>query len=172
MYYKYFTNDNLNIVSRVIFLRKYIEISNVDQNNEKDNAYQILSCLIHGKKTITRKINNYYENMSNDEIESGTKYIKKFIKDFNYNQLLINTYNPERLIKLFENETNDYIKIQIFREYREIVNIRGKLDDVVLKFIDEIYHVENDYMYSIDLIEYDMIPDFIMRKIEDFMKSE
>ena len=172
LYYKYFTNDNLNIVSRVIFLRKYIEISNVDQNNEKDNAYQILSCLIHGKKTITRKINNYYENMSNDEIESGTKYIKKFIKDFNYNQLLINTYNPERLIKLFENETNDYIKIQIFREYREIVNIRGKLDDVVLKFIDEIYHVENDYMYSIDLIEYDMIPDFIMRKIEDFMKSE
>lgn len=172
LYYKYFTNDKLNIVSRIIFLRKYIEISNVDKNKEKDNAYQILSCLIHGKKIITKKINNDYEDMSNDEIESGTKYIKKFIKDFNYDQLLINTYNPERLIKLFENETNDYIKIQIFREYGEIVNIRGKLDDVVLKFIDEIYHVENDYMYSIDLIEYDMIPDFIMRKIEDFMKSE
>ena len=172
LYYKYVCNDTLNIISRVIFLRKYIELINVDNDKGKDSAYQILSCLIHGKKIIMKKINEDEICMNDDEIKLGNKYINKFIKDFDYNQLLTTTYNQASLIENFESEKNNYIKTQIFREYSNIANIRKNLDDVVLKFIDEIYHVENDYIYSIDLIKYDMIPDFIIEKIKKFMKSE
>ena len=73
---------------------------------------------------------------------------------------------------MYKNEQNNYLKSQIFREYLEITNKRGTLDDVVLKFVDEIYHMENDYIYSLDLIKFDTIPSFIIEKIDDFINNE
>ena len=45
-------------------------------------------------------------------------------------------------------------------------------NSIVLKFIDEIYHIENDYIFSLDLIKFDIIPDFIINSINEFMSSE
>ena len=44
--------------------------------------------------------------------------------------------------------------------------------DEVLKYIDEIYHIENDYIFSLDLIKFDIIPDFIINSIDEFMSNE
>ena len=59
--------------------------------------------------------------------------------------------------------------------YLEISNNRNKIkeqDNVLLKFIDEIYHIENDYIFSLDLIKFDIIPSFIMSNIDKFMNDE
>lgn len=99
-------------------------------------------------------------------------FIRKFITDFDYIQVLNEYYTKDNILKLYKNENNNYLKSQIFREYLEISNKRGTLDDVMLKFVDEIYHIENDYIYSLDLIKFDTIPNFIIEKIDNFMNCE
>ena len=45
---------------------------------------------------------------------------------------------------MYNGEINNYIKVQLFRVYLEISNNRNKIkeqDNVLLKFIDEIYHI-------------------------------
>ena len=154
-------------------MRKYIELSNVDNDESQNIAYEILSCLIHGRTEIERKVNNdIYEKIPNEKINLGISFIRKFIKDFDYIQVLEQYYNRSNILNLYKQEKNKYLKSQIFRAYLEISNKRGKLDDVVLKFVDEIYHIENDYSYSLDLIKFDTIPSFIIKKIDGFINHE
>ena len=74
-------------------------------------------------------------------------------------------------MKEFFEESNNYIKSQLFREYLEVSEEKN-LDNNLLKFIDEIYHIENDYIFTIDLIKFDTIPDYIIEKINDFMEGK
>lgn len=172
-YYEYINNDELNIISRISFLRKYIELSNIENNTDMINAYNILSSLIHRNEKIQRKKgHDNYEDMSKNEINSGISFIKKFIKNFQYREILNNYYTEKSILELYEKEENNYLKTQIFREYLEISNKRDKLSNEILKFVDETYHIENDYIYSLDLIKFDTIPNFIIDKINDFMEDE
>ena len=173
LYYAYAKDTKINIISRISFLRKYIELSNVDNDENQNIAYEILSCLIHGRIEIERKVNNdIYEKIPNEKINLGISFIRKFIIDFDYIQVLEQYYNRNNILNLYKQEKNNYLKSQIFRAYLEISNKRGKLDDVVLKFVDEIYHIENDYSYSLDLIKFDTIPSFIIKKIDGFINHE
>lgn len=171
--YKYAISD-INVISRINFLRKYIEHINFEKMEEKNIAYDILSSMIHGKLKPTKKINRDKEiELTEDEISKGETYIKEFIKDFNYKNIVEEKYTKESLLNQFFEESNNYIKNQIFREYLEITDERNNIeDDNLLKFIDEIYHIENDYIFSLDLIVFDTIPDYIMTKIEEYMKNE
>lgn len=173
LYYTYAKDSQINIISRISFLRKFIELSNVNSDKSINIAYEILSCLIHGRTEIKRKRNNdTYEEISQEEIDLGISFIKEFIANFGYFQILNQYFTKDNILHLYKNEQNNYLKSQIFREYLEITNKRGTLDDVVLKFVDEIYHIENDYIYSLDLIKFDTIPSFIIEKIDDFINNE
>lgn len=173
LYYTYAKDSQINIISRISFLRKFIELSNVNSDKSINIAYEILSCLIHGRTEIKRKRNNdTYEEISQEEIDLGISFIKEFIANFDYFQILNQYFTKDNILHLYKNEQNNYLKSQIFREYLEITNKRATLDDVVLKFVDEIYHIENDYIYSLDLIKFDTIPSFIIEKIDDFINNE
>ena len=173
LYYTYAKDSQINIISRISFLRKFIELSNVNSDKRINIAYEILSCLIHGRTEIKRKrSNDTYEEISQEEIDLGISFIKEFIVNFDYFQILNQYFTKDNILHLYKNEQNNYLKSQIFREYLEITNKRGTLDDVVLKFVDEIYHIENDYIYSLDLIKFDTIPSFIIEKIDDFINNE
>ena len=95
--------------------------------------------------------------------------IKKYINEFDYTEVLNRYYNKEYILEEFFKEKNNYIKSQLFRIYLEISRERDSLDNNLLKFIDEIYHIENDYIFTIDLIKFDTIPDYIMDKINEYM---
>lgn len=171
IYYENAKNEELNIISRINFLRKYIEYINVDETNEKFISYNILSSIIHGEK-LTKKINNDYFDLSDDEIEMGDKYISQYINNFNSKEL-IKRINSSFILAEYKSEDNNYIKTQLFRMYLEISNNREKLKDkVLLKFVDEIYHIENDYIFSFNLIKFDTVPSYIINKIDEFMLKE
>jgi len=46
------------------------------------------------------------------------------------------------------------------------------LDDTLLKYIDEQFHVENDYMFCLDLTKFDIVPGFVIPKCEAFLRSQ
>lgn len=171
--YMYAKNSSINTISRINFLRKYIEYTRLENFEQKQLAYDMLSSLIHGKKNPDKQISrNQNVKFTEEEIEKAQNEIKNYIDGFNYEEVLKKYYNKEYILEEFFKEDNNYIKSQLFRIYLEISGERDKLDDNLLKFIDEIYHVENDYMFTINLIKYDTIPDYIMNKIDEFMQEK
>ncbi len=166
-------NNQLNIVHRVVFLRKFIEHTN--QNQEEGLlAYDILSSLIHCKKYADKKISDKEcIRLTKEELELGNKFIQRFIDDFSYEENLENQYTKNSFITQYENEENSYLKLQIFRGYLEIEDIRNIVkDDVILKFVDDIYHIENDYTYCLNFFKYDIVPNYILARINGFMENE
>ena len=173
-YYNESINEDNNIISRICFLRKYLEHISTKKNSE-ENAYNILSSIIHGDNLRKKIDDEQYEDLSVDEIKNGEEWIKQFIKTFDSNKILRDNINNKYILDSYKTETNNYIKIQLFRVYLESSGNRNKLKErnsIVLKYIDEIYHIENDYIFSLDLIKFDIIPNFIINSIDEFMSSE
>ena len=173
-YYNESINEDNNIISRICFLRKYLEHISTKKNSE-ENAYNILSSIIHGDNLRKKIDDEQYEDLSVDEIKNGEEWIKQFIKTFDSNKILRDNINNKYILDSYKTETNNYIKIQLFRVYLESSGNRNKLKErnsIVLKYIDEIYHIENDYIFSLDLIKFDIKPDFIINSIDEFMSSE
>lgn len=168
--YIYATDSSINMISRINFLRKYIEHTRVDDLEQKQLIYDMLSSLVHAKTYPDKQINrDKYINFTEDEFETTQNEIKKYINEFNYTEILNNYYNKEYILKEFFKEDNNYIKSQLFRIYLEVSGERNSLDNNLLKFIDEIYHIENDYVFTIDLIKFDTIPDYIIDRINEYM---
>ncbi len=159
-------NTNLCIVHRIAFLRKYFEH---EGTNEYEAAYNVLSSLIHGRTAC-----NYANGtmMREDIIMEGVQDIQKWIPDFNYDYLISNIYNEGTISCLYFKESNKYLKLQLFRALFEICPAKEiNEDDVLLKFIHESYHIENDYAYYLDMIKFEVIPEFIIDTIDEYMKK-
>lgn len=162
----YVKNDTLGIVHRIAFLRKYYEHNGIENHLD---AYNVLSSLIHGRDNC-----RYMDNtdMPQSEVEAGCTGIKKWIEDFDYCQLYSEVYNEKRLSELYFSETNDYLKIQLFRALFEVnPNKEIKEEDVLVKFINESYHIENDYAYYLDMVKYETVPEYIVDAVDEYMKK-
>ena len=57
-----------------------------------------------------------------------------------------------------------YEKIQLFR----IFNIEHD-DDVIRKFINESYHIENEYVMQLNPREFDAVPDHVVQACADLL---
>lgn len=156
-----------NIVHRVISLRKLLEHSKMDQYQEM--AYNLLSCLLKGKNEATYKDN---QPITLDDINIGETYIKKYISDFKYSDFYSMYFNKTKLSELYKAESNNYYKLQVFRVLLSIDDLRSKIEDPLLKYIDEQFHVENDYIFYLDFDKYDVVPEFVIPKCNDFLRKE
>lgn len=161
-------NIDINIVSRVAFLRKLSELNGRD--GKWDLVYEILSCLIHAKE-IKRKIaNNAYVDIAPADIALGIAKIKEYISDFDYDELKNSVYTKEGIKSLYAIETNAYLKVQLFREMNEILSHNEvgitQMDGAWYKFIDETYHIENDYLHFLDIIKFNIVPSYIIDNVD------
>lgn len=159
--------NDLNSVHRVTSLRKLIEHSSSSTGQEM--AYNLLSCLLHGKVTPSFADETA---MSANEIQDGERFIKGFIPEFDYTAYITAVFTKTEIAKLYLSETNHYFKLQVFRVLVELNKLRAKIEDPLLKYIDEQFHVENDYVYYLDLTKYNVVPSFILPKCTEFLKRE
>lgn len=166
-------NSEVNHVSRIAFLRKLSELCG--RRGAWDIVYSILSCLVHGKKSVDVKCHDgSHKKMSASRIEIGENLIKKYIPDFDYVRLSNDVYTKENIKKLYKEEQNPYFKVQLFRALCELLegkSLFSNTDEGWLKFIDETYHVENDYLYYLDIMKFNVIPEYIFSRIEEKMAS-
>ncbi len=165
-------DTTVNIVSRIAFLRKLCELNG--KMEEWGYAYEILSCLVHVKEIKRKVANDVYEEMSEGNKEAGFGKIKEFIPSFDYEDLMNNIYTVDGLKGLYDVEDNAYFKIQIFREMCEIESQKIKLnafDEGWYKYIDETYHIENDYLHYLDITKFNIVPSYILKKVDELMNS-
>ena len=122
---------------------------------------------------IRRKLSNEaYAKMEDDEIAQGITRIKEFIADFDFAQIRDNIYSISGLQSLYAKETNAYLKVQLFRAICEIAEDKiclTQFDDGWYKFIDETYHIENDYLHYLDILKFNVVPNYILEKVDEIM---
>jgi hypothetical protein len=54
-----------------------------------------------------------------------------------------------------------------------LFDVKKKItDDALVKYIDEQLHIENDYLFSLDFLKYDVVPDFVIPRCTDFRNKE
>jgi hypothetical protein len=103
------------------------------------------------------------------------EYIKVFISDFDYATVLAQC-TPQRLLERYAAETSAYIKMLILRAYTEQDSeARERLrkhNDVLRKYVDETYHIENDYLYSLDVRHFNIVPDYYITDAERYVADE
>jgi len=161
------SDNEKNTVHRVTCLRKLLEHTKMRQNGEI--AYNLLSSLLKGKAIPSTKDNVPF---SDADIVLGEKFIKTYITDFSYKNFYEQFFSRDSIIGLYKSEKNNYYKLQVFRVLLSIDNLRSKIDDPLLKYIDEQFHIENDYIYYLDFEKYDIVPDFVIPKCDEFLNKE
>lgn len=161
-------NEVLNIVHRVASLRRLLEYI-PDDDTTQELAYHILSSLLHGRAKPTYKDDT---ELNIEEIKSGEEFIKQYITDFEYTHYSTNVFTKDNLLKSFNEENCSYSRLQIFRVLLEVLNLRPQINDPLLKYINEQFHVENDYMFDLDFMKYDLVPEFIIPKCSEYLKRE
>ena len=165
--YESATNGGLNKVHRITSLRKLIE--HTARTHDQNLAYNLLSNLVHLKHPPTLKDGTL---LGDQDIGVAEAYIKEFIPDFDYYSYITIHFSQAQLAKTYTEEQVDYFKIQVFRILIELHGLRPQIDDLILKYIDEQFHVENDYVFYLDCTKYNTVPAFVTQKCTEFLRQK
>lgn len=151
-----------NNINKLVYLRRLYEI-----NNSKGLEWNLISNLFHKRKepTINKEINEMNKEilMEYNEIQKATYKIKEFINDFDYDTELDKLLSNEILIKAYNQSKNNYEKLQIYR----IIKNENSSNDIIKKFVNETYHVDNDYLFQLNPFDYEIIPDYIIEECDN-----
>ena len=156
-------DDNLN---KLIYLRRLYEV-----NGAKGEAWDLLSNIFHKRMVPITKENSSDEiierSMTEGEIEKGICEIKKYISDFDYYGEVDKVLNEDLLRRLYESSQNNYEKLQFYR----LINNENSDNVVIRKFVNETFHIDNDYLYQLNPCKYDIIPKYIIEECNKDLES-
>lgn len=163
--YKVLNNSELDVLVKLIYLRRKYEII-----DDSVNEYQVLSNLFHKReiesiKDFRKPPEN--DNMDLDDFNSGVAQITNIIPTFNYEGLLARIQDEGDLKNLYNSNQNGYIKLQLFRLiYSDSLR---DVNSVLRKFINETYHIENEMISQLDPTVFEIIPDSIVQECDQYL---
>lgn len=156
-------NEHKLDVIKLIYLRRHYEIL-----DEKAEEYVLLSNLFKTKEIPMKGGDLGDVAMEAHEIVKASESIIKLIPSFDYNKELENLNDDELMKKLYEETTNSYEKLQLFRV---IQGESKEADSQVMKFVNETYHIENEYMVQLNPQKYDLVPEYIIEECNKIIQS-
>lgn len=144
-------------IIKLVYLRRFYEI--IDKGG---NTYQLLSNLLHRREIPIIKANQIETRMTKLEIDAATTEIKGRIPDFDYKAILSKLNDKMGMQKTYRNANFNYEKLQIYR----ILFGEATSNDIVKKFINETFHVENEYVMQLNPCKFEVIPNFIIEECD------
>jgi ABC-type multidrug transport system ATPase subunit len=149
-------NKNINDITKLVYLRRYYEVL-----NEKGNAYQLISNLLHRREVPIIMQEGETIIMQENDIARGIEEIGEKIDAFDYNEARKKINDDEVIIALYRESSSNYEKLHLFRVlFGE--NIRATESKIIAKFINEAFHIENDYIYQLNPCEYQLVPQYVI----------
>lgn len=144
-------------IIKLIYLRRYFEI--VD---ERGDAYQLLSNLFHRRVVPLdhrepAAAGTGYPEMVHEKIQQARRDIREYVDSFDYPRLQALISSPDEIKNLYRRCRNGYEKLQVFRLL--------ELDQdhpVIRKFVNETYHIENEFICQLDPSRFDLIPEYVI----------
>ena len=143
--------DNIN---KLIYLRRLLELI-----NPGSMAYEMLSSLFHKREQPLKKISQTeFIPLDDDDINDATMEIRKYIPDFDYSTEYKKITDDEEMKNLYIRAGSDYERLQLYRvKFNE-----NKFNSVIRKYINETFHVENDYLFQLNPCKYNTVPYFVI----------
>lgn len=156
-------DSSIDIINKLIYLRRLFELE-----GNKNLEWNLLSSLFHKRYQPTIQDESTNRLMSNEEIIESERIINEnYIPNFSFGEQIQRVTDTNAMKILYENCNCNYEKLQIFR----IIFNNISLEDVVKKFINETYHIENDYLFQLDPSEYDTITNYIIHICDELVTT-
>lgn len=157
--------SNSDDIIKLIYLRRHYEIL-----DNKSDAYQVLSNLFHKRENPNdsrepRNDSNKYPKLDASKLANGVEKIKESVAEFNYETALSDLSNYDKLEALYQNCTNGYEKLQTFRLLEKEID-----NSVIRKFINETYHIENEFICQLDPSQFDLIPEYVVEECDKILE--
>ena len=177
--YKQIAVHNINsassLITPLIYLRRLFEFE-----GEDNFGYQLLSNLFHKREIPVIKRENSFSEMTETNIEDGERDIKDYISNFSYSEVISKMRDYNYLLSEYNSTSIGYEKLQIYRALN-LVNPTGdeyydkpiitQEDNAFKKFVNETFHIENDYLYQLNPIEYEVIPNYVIENSDKYVKE-
>ncbi|TIC86373.1 AAA family ATPase [Nocardioides sp. GY 10127] len=156
-------NDNIasaaDPVIKCIYLRRLYEV-----HGDLAAEYDVLSSLLHVRDEPAAKgINGQLSPLSEETCERAVSNIRAVIPEFDYSGLLAEVKNPGALRAKFASTDVGYEKIQIFRIASALDPGGLGGDPAFKKFVNESYHIENEYVMQLNPRDFDAVPDHVVQ---------
>ncbi len=145
-----------NTINKLIYIRRYYEIK-----NKSSLVYHLVSSLFHKRRIPT--IESEKRELTKKEIELAVQELinENNINDFDYQQEYNKIIDDKKMIDIYNSCNNNYEKLQIYRIINDGKDIN---DDIIKKFMNETFHIENDYLFQLNPCEYEIIPEYIIEQ--------
>jgi len=145
---------DIPLVSKLIYLRRLLEI-----NEPRSLAWQLLSNIFHKRDApIVKDLDGATRDMTSEETTEASQKISDFITEFSYNTAMNAVKDDVSLLQLYKDCGSNYEKLQIYR----IVKNENNDNDVIRKFVNQTFHVENDSLFQLNPLEYELVPKYII----------
>lgn len=142
-------------ILKAIYLRRDYEL-----RDDVGLEYNLLASLFKGRVVPTIQSATENRNMTVEEKELALAKIRsEYLADFNYDTLVEEVNNVNSVRAKFLATDVGYEKLQLFR----IFNIDYD-DDVIRKFINESYHIENEYVMQLNPHKFEAIPEYVIEE--------
>lgn len=146
-------------VIKLIYMRRRFEIT-----DDKGNAYQVLSNLLHKGNNKPRGIDTRkprdaegnYPEMNQANFDDGCTDISNQLIGFFYSEFLSRICNVTEMKNVYAACKNGYEKLQVCRLIDHAEN-----DAVIEKFIKQTYHIENEFICQLDPAKFDTILEYV-----------
>ena len=148
--------DSADIIHKLIYYRRLLEI-----NDQKDEAWDLLSNIFHKDREVPKAKNEdgSFRDMTADEIARSTEIIQLKIAEFDYPTVYARTQNVTEMIGIYRRSASGYEKVQIYRMLKDGEMERGS---AMKKYVDETFHVQNDFLFQLNPREYKIVPQYIL----------
>ena len=157
-----------DVLIRIAYFRKWKELRGEKLDPASNASYHVASSVEH-----LRDAPAYSEEkpLPKEETNKGIEEIKTYIKDFDYDEAVKKGRDKAYLRDLYNKVSSRFEKILIFR-YMHANGWFNPLPNIIRKFMNEAFHVENDYLCQLNPECYEVIPDSQIQLFDEIVKSQ
>lgn len=145
-------------VIKCIYLRRRYEV-----HGDTGAEYDVLSSLLHLRNAPAQKgANGTLIALDDKDLTLATASICKVIPGFDYDAILSQLKDLSVLKSKFEATDVGYEKVQLFRIALALDPGAPSGDAAFKKFVNESYHIENEYVMQLNPREFDAVPEHVV----------
>ena len=145
-------------IIKCIYLRRRYEV-----HGKLESEYDVLSSLLHVRETPSSKAEDgALTPIDGDDLAKAVDSIRKVIPSFEYGAMIQDLQDSRKLKAKFDATDIGYEKLQLFRVMSERDSNGLDGDDVFHKFVNESFHIENEYVMQLNPREFDTVPEYII----------
>ena len=154
-------------VIKCVYLRRHFEIV-----NDLGIEYNYLANLLHGRDIPILKQATGDVPMDTQQIASAEAGVQRHIPGFSYSNVLAAIKDKSGMIGRFMGATAGYDKLQLFRIFKEVhSSANGEQDSILQKFVNESFHIENEYVMQLNPHKFDNVPEYIVQECERIISA-